>query len=81
MSQLIVQSSFIYFVKLFIYLIYAFQPSVSSFTPTPLPISLSPSSSKGGGKVKSSRSTSHYTQRDRGDEERSENQVMYSLTP
>ena len=81
MSQLIVQSSFIYFVKLFIYLIYAFQPSVSSFTPTPLPISLSPSSSKGGGKVKSARSTSHYTQRDRGDEERSENQVMFSLTP
>ena len=41
-----------------------------SFTSTPLPISLSPSSSnsKVGGKVKSARSTSHYTQRDRGDD-------------
>lgn len=43
------------------------KPSVSSFTPTPLPISLSPSSSdaKAGGKVKSARSRSHYTQRER----------------
>ena len=39
---------------------------MSSFTPTPLPVSLSPSPSKAGGKVKSSRSTGHYTQRERG---------------
>ncbi|KAJ7387035.1 hypothetical protein OS493_003998 [Desmophyllum pertusum] len=44
------------------------KPSVTSFIPTPLPVSLSPSPSKAGGKVKSARSTSHYTQRDRGDD-------------
>lgn len=72
------QSSFIFFLKLFINVIYTFQPSVSSFIPTPLPISLSPSSSKAGGKVKSARSTSHYTQRDRGDDDQSENEVLHS---
>ncbi|KAL9981298.1 hypothetical protein ACROYT_G009985 [Oculina patagonica] len=51
------------------------KPSVSSFTPTPLPVSLSPSSSKAGGKVKSSRSTGHYTQRERG-VDRSEDEVV-----
>lgn len=59
----------------FAYVSILFQPSVPSFTSTPLPISLSPSSSnsKVGGKVKSARSTSHYTQRDRGDSEVCEN--------